>query len=99
MRFEQRQEAGHRERVPDAFEMAVRGDAAWRRERGEQFLDARYRQQLAPEGDVDPGAHRLEEPVRQRAPKPGFDLGSQGEAVLAKTEGHGLADRRRKIGG
>jgi len=99
MRVEQRQEAGHRECVPDAVEMAVRGDAAPRRQRGEEFLDARYRLQLALEGDVDLGAHRLEEPVRQRAPKPGLDRGSQGQAVLAKAEDHGLLDRRRKIGG
>src|SRR5260370_14954867 len=85
--------------MPDAIEMAVRGNAAPRLQRGEEFLDTRYRQQLTLEGDVDLGAHRLEEPVRQRAPEPGFDLGSQGEAVLAKTEGHGLVDRRRKIGG
>jgi hypothetical protein len=99
MRVEQRQEAGHRERVPDTFEMAVRGNAAPRRQRGEELLDARYRQQLALEGDVDLGAHRFEEPARQRAPKSGFDLGSQADTVLAKTEDHCLVDRRRKIGG
>src|SRR5258708_37794057 len=79
--------------------MAVRGDAAPRRQRGKELLDARYRQQFALKGYVDLGAHRFEEPAGQRAPKSGFDLGSQSQAIFAKTEDHGLVDRRRKIGG
>ena len=50
MRVEKRQQAGHREALADPVEMAVRGDAARRRQRGEQLLDPGHRRQLALEG-------------------------------------------------
>ena len=79
--------------------MTVRGDAARRRQCGEELFDARYRGQLAGERDIDMGPERLEEAVRQGTSEPGLDLGGQGDAVLAKTEHHRLVHRDRKIGG
>ena len=87
------------QRVTDPIEVAVRSDAARRRQCREQLFDARYRGQLAGERDIDMGAERLEEPVRQSTPEAGLDLGGQGDAVLAKTEHHRLVHRDRKIGG
>ena len=79
------------------LEMAVRGDAARRRQRAQQFLDPRHRLQFAFEDDRGLRAHRLEKTVRQRAPVAGLDRGAQGVAVLAKAEQQGLLGRRRKI--
>ena len=79
--------------------MTVRGDAARRRQCGEELFDARYRGQLAGERDIDMGPEGLEEAVRQSAPEPGLDLGGQSDAVLAKTEQHRLLHRDRKVGG
>ena len=55
--------------------------------------------ELACERDIDMGPESLEEPVRQRTPEPGLDLGGQGDAVFAETEHHRLVHRDRKIGG
>lgn len=97
--LEERQQAGYRQRVADPIEVAVRSDAARRRQCGEQLFDTRYRGQLARERDIDMGAETLEKVVPQTTPESGLDLGGQGEAVLAKTEHHRFVHRDRKVGG
>src|SRR6516164_9711907 len=99
MRLEQRQEPGHRQRLPDAVDVAVRGDAARRRQFRKKLLDPRYRSQFTLESDVYAGAHRLKEALRQRASEPGLDFGGQGKAVLADAEDHRLGDRDLKTPG
>ena len=99
MRIEERQQPGHRERMPDPVEVAVGSDATRHRKRREQLFGAGYSRQLAFEGVVDMSTESLEEPVRQSAPEPGLDLGGQGDAVSAKTEHHRLVHCDRKVGG
>ena len=49
--------------MADSVEMAVRRDAARRRQRREEFFDARDRGQLAGERYIDIGPERIEKPA------------------------------------
>src|SRR5215831_21424701 len=65
VRVKKRQQPGHRKRMADPIEMAVRGDAARHRQHREQLLDAGYRDQLLLECDIDMSAEFFEEFLRQ----------------------------------
>src|SRR5262245_1770625 len=78
--------------------MAVRGNAAPRRQGREKALDTRDRPQLLFKDQCRSGTHRIEEVAGQLTAEPSLDRSGQGRAVLAETEDQSLLGRRREIG-